>query len=145
LNTKICSKPSDPIPMAQILCPKGYNSDLISHVRSQSNGREPFSTHPTQPTTAPPLPRRRSRQRRGIATLVAPNTNPKHNGGGRFHGNRRAPMSNSPAAGCSPGFNPAQTQPTSTPLLPNRLPCPDWRSDGDRPRRSARAGALVTA
>jgi hypothetical protein len=57
--------------------PKGYDSDLISHVRSQSNGRELFSTHPTQPTTAPPLPRRRSRRRRGIATLVASNTNPK--------------------------------------------------------------------
>jgi hypothetical protein len=106
--------------MAQILSPKGYDPDLISLVHSRSNGREPFSSHPAQPTMAPPWSRRRPRRRRGIATLVAPDTNPKHAkqgtghgehmkgmlttnlasrsvdlGGGRLHGNGRAPMSNS--------------------------------------------------
>jgi hypothetical protein len=111
---------ADPIPTAQILSPKGYDPDLISLVHSRSNDREPFSSHLTQPTMASPWSRRRSRWRRGIATLVAPNTNPKRAtrgtchgehrkgmlttnrasrsvdlGGGRLHGNGRAPMSNS--------------------------------------------------
>jgi hypothetical protein len=126
-----------------ILCLKGYDSDLISHVRSQSNGREPFSSYPTQPTTAPPWSRRRSCQRRGIATHVAPNTNPKRAtrgighgehrkgmlttnrasrsvdlGGGRLHGNGRAPMS-----------NPALRDPNSSP----KTRCTTSPSTGEAP------------